>query len=79
MIQNYLVLAIMVGVAIMVGHTVVAEVTSAEFEEYMNDSEQWCESHNGDLYNSQSIMHGGMHCELENGTVVHMNEVLSNG
>lgn len=34
---------------------------------------KWCESHNGSYYISRSILgHGGPHCELANGTTVHL-------
>jgi len=76
---NYFVLAVVLVMGLLVGQTIITQATSAEFQEYMNDSEAWCEDHNGELYNSQSMFHGGLHCELDNGTTVHMAEVMDYG
>jgi hypothetical protein len=35
-------------------------------------SAEWCEQHNGSLYLEHSVMHGGTHCELPNGTTKHV-------
>lgn len=44
--------------------------------DHFEQSEQWCDDHDGELHNSMSVVHGGLHCELENGTTVHMSEVV---
>jgi len=71
--------AVVLLVMVLISQTIIGQATSQEFREYMNDSEAWCEDHNGELYNSQSIFHGGLHCELENGTSVHMTKVIDYG
>jgi putative hemolysin len=36
----------------------------------------WCAAQGGNLYNAQVIGdHGGLHCELPNGTTVHADQV----
>lgn len=59
-----------------VGVSVVGHVTSDSTQAYINQSEAWCNSHNGDLVNVQAVLHGGLHCDLENGTSVHMSDVV---
>jgi len=59
-----------------VGVQVVDAATSEKTQDYYEQSEQWCSDHNGELYNAQAIAHGGLHCELENGTTVHMSDVM---
>lgn len=51
--------------------------SGAQMKEYVQASEEWCDAQGGDLVNSQVIgPHGGLHCELPNGTSVHMWEVV---
>jgi len=50
--------------------------TGGELKQYTDKSEQWCNDHNGGLVNVQSIWHGGLHCDLPNGTSVHMTKVI---
>jgi putative hemolysin len=40
-----------------------------------NQTAAWCEAHNGSLVNVNSSAHGGLHCRLPNGTLVHPPEV----
>lgn len=39
------------------------------------ESKRWCSDHGGELQNSMSVVHGGLHCKLPNETTVHMSEV----
>jgi hypothetical protein len=55
---------------------VAQDVASGATQDYITESEQWCNDHGGELHNSQSVVHGGLHCELENGTSVHMSEKI---
>lgn len=72
-------LALVAVVTGVVGVQVMA-ATSGSLDSYVNKSEAWCDQHNGDLYNAQALGdHGGLHCELSNGTSVHMSEVVSRG
>lgn len=75
-----LAIAFAIGVllpAFVIGGLVVLEIANNdELGEYLNESEQWCNEHNGELVNSHAIMHGGLHCDLPNGTSVHMHEVI---
>ena len=69
-----------VGLAIIlvVGWSVATTaVLNSDMGEFLQESGEWCDQHNGDLYNSQTIGdHGGLHCELPNGTNVEMDEVI---
>jgi len=61
-------------------HAIHSFATSEEMQNYVNESAEWCEDHNGELVNSNVIgSHGGLHCEFNNGTSVHMNEVIKRG
>lgn len=43
---------------------------------YYDKADDWCDERNGELYTSYSVSHGGLHCELPDGTQVHMWEVI---
>ena len=74
--SNVAVLIIGVAIAGLVGFQVVGAVTSEEAVTSYEQAEQWCNDHNGELYNAQVVgSHGGLHCTLPNGTSVHMHEV----
>lgn len=72
--------AITVAVAcivLLVGGLVFQSVSVGALE-YTESAGEWCEQRNGTLHNAQVIgPHGGMHCELPNGTSVHMDEVIT--
>jgi hypothetical protein len=56
-------------------------VTAAAVQPGISDSvgefKDWCDGRDGDLYNSQAMgEHAGLHCELPNGTSIHMHEVV---
>jgi len=59
------------GMVLFTGANLIQALDSDQIEE----SVEWCEDRGGEVYNSNSINHGGLHCELENGTVVHLSEV----
>lgn len=71
-------LSLVVGVLVvgLVGVTLVGGVTSEETQNYVEDSAEWCEDRGGELVNVHAVVHGGLHCELPNGTSVHMGEVI---
>lgn len=71
-----LIAVILVAVVLLTGFQVVSAATSGEMQEYTQESEEWCDARNGELYNSMSVIHGGLHCQLPNGTSVHMHEVI---
>lgn len=74
--QNAVGLAIGLILAGIGGFIVMEAATDEEFQQYIEDSEAWCDAHDGELHNAQVIgEHGGLHCELPNGTSVHMHEV----
>lgn len=56
--------------------TVATGFTGDRMERELTASAEWCDEHNGDLVNSNSIEHGGLHCRLPNGTSVHMSDVI---
>lgn len=75
--SNVVALVLTVAVIGYVGFVVIDTATGEEFEEYVDGSAEWCEDRGGDLYNARVIgPHGGLHCELPNGTHVHMSEVI---
>ena len=48
--------------------------------ETVEQQEQWCLERNGSLHHANVFgSHGGLHCELPNGTSVHMHEVNVTG
>jgi putative hemolysin len=67
-------------IAVVVIGLMVSSVTGASgdrLERYFNASEEWCHERGGELGNSNVIgPHGGLHCELPNGTSVHMRDVV---
>lgn len=68
---------IAVTVAILVMGLVTSAAVSPQTSEFMEDSEDWCNEHEGELYNENALWgHGGLHCGLPNGTHVHMSEVI---
>jgi len=60
----------------LLGVSIVGHVTSESTQAYMNQSEDWCNNHNGELVNVHAVLHGGLHCDFENGTSVHMRDVV---
>jgi hypothetical protein len=70
-IQMLVLVLVVASLTIMVGHDVVTEMDA----QIVSEMAAWCDQHNGTLANSNVIGgHGGWHCQLENGTTVHMNE-----
>ena len=59
-----------------VGFQVVGAVTSDDMQAYMEQSEEWCEERNGTLVNVNAVWGGGLHCDLPNGSTVHMQNVI---
>lgn len=73
-----MVIAVSMVVALFIGLQIFAVINSGRLAEGMDKSQEWCENHNGTLANSNVIgEHGGLHCELPNGTSVHMHEVIN--
>jgi len=68
-----------VALGLMILAVVVAiQAAAIATESNMNAAEkmEWCEDRGGEAYNANVIGdHGGLHCEFENGTVVHLSEV----
>lgn len=57
---------------------VVIQTVDEDTIAYTQQAEEWCEQRNGTLHNAQVLgPHGGLHCELPNGTSVHMNEIIT--
>lgn len=72
-------LAVTIGVALAImGFSFLAiDAMAQESEPYIEDSREWCDERDGELFNARVIgEHGGLHCEFENGTTVHMREVI---
>lgn len=73
-------LVVALAIAAFVGFQVVSGVMEYHNSDYMNESAEWCEDHNGELVNSNVFgSHGGLHCDLPNGTSVHMSDVIGQG
>jgi len=54
------------------GSTIVYSIKTGQIQNYVDNSAQWCDAEGGYLWNAQSIVHGGLHCETPDGTIVHM-------
>lgn len=70
---------ITLGVAVIVvvlGLDVMAAYSETR-EPFVEQSESWCDARNGELINVQSVVHGGLHCELPNGSLVQMGDVVA--
>lgn len=63
-------------VVVALGFDVVAAYDQQAYSEYVNDSAAWCNDHGGELANSNALLHGGLHCEFDNGSSVHMSEII---
>jgi len=74
-VRSVVVLAIFAVVLTFVLQGIASSSGVDNFGTYWNESEQWCESRGGDLYNAQALWHGGLHCEFDNGTEVHIDNV----
>lgn len=74
-------LPLVVGLLIvgLIGVQMVTVATSEEMQQYVDDSAERCEERGGDLHNVHAVAHGGLHCDLPNGTTVHMSEVIDSG
>lgn len=70
-------LAVGLAVAAMVGWQVAAVATSDRTAAYLDASEEWCHDRGGELVNVQAVVHGGLHCELPNGSTAHMTDVVN--
>ena len=71
---------VVVAIIVLVGMQAMSVATSPEMQQYAQKSAEWCEERDGDLYNSRVFgPHGGLHCELPNGEVVHMSDIVSVG
>jgi len=75
-LQQLAIALVVACVVAYVGLQVVGAATSDEMEAYMEQSEQWCEDRGGTLVNVNAFIGGGLHCELPNGTSVHMNNLI---
>lgn len=56
--------------------SVYSAATSDEVAEYMEESEEWCDERDGYLVNENAILNGGLYCHFDNGTSVHMPDVI---
>jgi len=64
------------AIAGLVGSLVVDTVTSQETHDQIEMYENDCTDRNGELVNSNVIgNHGGLHCELDNGTLLHYHDM----
>lgn len=79
--RQYQILTLVVGLAIvgLLGTQVVGLASSEATQDYVDDSAEWCGDRGGELVNVHAVVHGGLHCDLPNGTSVHMSEVVGNG
>ena len=73
---SFVVFAVTLALAGYVGFQVVGAATSDDMQAYMEQSEDWCEERNGTLVNVNAVWGGGLHCDLPNGSTVHMKNVI---
>ncbi len=66
-------IAVMLLVALLVAGSVYQ--TFPEAREEAQAFESWCSDQDGTLVNVHSFAHGGLHCEFDNGTSLHVWEV----
>lgn len=72
-----LTVVIAISVSAVATFVVADSVMGDSFHDYNERASDWCEDRHGDLYNARVIgPHGGLHCELPNGTHVHMSDVV---
>lgn len=71
------------GVVLFLGVTVYGQTVAGDpFEdrrETINRQVEYCENNGGDAWNAQSVSHGGMHCELPDGTILHLWQAKAEG
>jgi hypothetical protein len=49
---------------------------ATDYEGEIHESAEWCDNHDGELVQNNVIgPQGGLYCEFDNGTSVHMNNV----
>lgn len=72
--------AIVIGLVLIQVGGAIFNLSANQFATQWERAEAWCEDrHDGDLVNANVIGdHGGLHCEFENGTTVHMDSVNLN-
>lgn len=66
---------VVIGLVVCVGAGTIHQ-TSSDMNRDYERAEQWCDEHDGELVNVMSFAHGGLHCNLSNGTSVRMKDVL---
>ena len=78
MTREYAQAVVGLAIILVVGWSVVTSAAlNPDMSEFVRESGEWCDQHDGDLYNAQTLgSHGGLHCELPNGTNVEMDEVI---
>lgn len=76
---NLLTIAMVVGLIALPLIGLATAATSDELREYVERSQDWCDDRDGELVNVQAVLHGGLHCDLPNGTSIHMTEVEVRG
>lgn len=73
--SEHVTLGVGVLVALLVAWQVGVAVVSADMSG-MERQIDWCEDRGGEVHNAMVLgSHGGLHCELVNGSTVHLNEV----
>lgn len=70
------VIVLVLSITILVLGMNVMAASSGQHQPYFEQSEAWCSERGGELHNVRAFGHGGLHCELPNGTSVHMWEVV---
>lgn len=62
-------------IALFVTVVVVQAGVAASEKTPVSAYEEWCDDRDGVLVNSYAVLHGGWHCQFQNGTSVHMADV----
>lgn len=61
-------------IAVVVSVQVGSVVASDSFDRDMSEAREWCDAQGGDLHMSNALAHGGLHCALPSGELVHVPE-----
>jgi len=75
--QNELTSVLVLALFVLVSAITLSSFPAGDVGAQWGQAETWCEDdHDGELVNSMVIGdHGGLHCEFENGTTIHMDSV----
>lgn len=71
----YIHLAIVVVIVGLLMFSVGSVAMSSEMQQDTEAFGEYCDDRGGEVVNVQSVAHGGLHCQLDDGEAVHMSDV----